>query len=183
MAVLERTTTQLPFAEQRDLIVHAARNGDQAGADAVLRGFHELAGTAVAARDVHAMAQLRAQIARLERRVSKHGEAEIARYVSAQLKATDGVLDSGRTAALMRAAAEERERTSGPLRDRILKALEERPRRPRELADQFDCDPTQVSRALRALQDERRVTRVEPPSPSSDRRANWYGATESAAAA
>lgn len=173
----------MPFTQRRELLLTAVGERDTAGVDSVLRAFSDMVAEAVSARDVGAIAGLRGQAGRLIRRLSSEfGDGREAEAL-VWLKALDIVLDRGRTGALAHAAAEERERSASVLRDRIVSLLDEGPLRPRDLAERLECDPSQVSRAMRELLSDHRVHRVDAPPNSSDRRAHWYGARTDAARA
>ena len=173
----------MPFTQRRELLLTAVGEHDTAGADAVLRAFSDLVAEAVSARDVGAIAGLWGQAGRLIRLLSSEfGDGREAEAL-VWLKALDIVLDRGRTGALAHAAAEERDHSAAVLRDRIVSLLGEGPLRPRDLAERLECDPSQVSRALRELLRDDRVHRVDPPPGSSDRRAHWYAIEVDAAQA
>jgi CRP-like cAMP-binding protein len=174
MVVVE--PTKQSFLAFRDALLAAVARGERDEAVEFLTGFGERTASAVAASDLDQIAELRAQAVRLRRRVGRlDAEAMLAAYVTGQLQAFDVVLDRGRTATLLRSASEERRQLAGVLRDRIVELLAGEPLRPRELAEKFDCDPSQVSRALRQLEEEGRVISVPAPSGDSDARARWFG--------
>jgi DNA-binding transcriptional ArsR family regulator len=164
------------FLAFRDALLDAVDRGERVEAVELLNQFGERTASAVAASDLDQIAELRAQAVRLCRRVGRlEAEAMLATYVTGQLHAFDIVLDRGRTATLLRRASEERRQLAGVLRDRIVELLAEEPLRPRELAEKFDCDPSQVSRALRQLEEDGRVIIVPAPPGDSDARARWFG--------
>lgn len=168
--------TKQSFLAFRDALLAAVARGERDEAVELLNGFGERTASAVAASDLDQIAELRAQAVRLRRRVGRlDAEAMLAAYVTGQLQAFDVVLDRGRTATLLRSASEERRQLAGVLRDRIVELLAGEPLRPRELAEKFDCDPSQVSRALRQLEDEGRVISIPAPPGDSDARARWFG--------
>src|SRR5207237_1131773 len=141
-----------------------------------LNEFGERTAEAVAQGDLDQVADLRAQVARLTRRIRRlAAEAALVSSVVDKLEAYDVVLDRGRTATLLHRASEERRAAAVVLRDRIREILAAEPMRPRTLAEQFDCDPSQVSRALRQLQDDGIVVPVRAPDGTSDARAHWFG--------
>lgn len=183
MAVLERTIHDLSYADRRATLLRALEQQDEHMAAALLSGYADLAVGAVAARDLEAIARLRAQIARLMRRIPQSHETGVAPAALQQLEWVDGVLDRGRVAVLLQRTAQEREEAAGPLRERIVRLLEEKALRPRELAEQLGCDPSQISRALRELQQEQVVMRVDGAQAGGDRRGIWYQQTESTTAA
>jgi transposase-like protein len=177
MAVIEAVAQS--FLTYRDALLSALSRADGDETRRLLREFGDRTAAAVAAGDLAGIAALRAQAARLRRRiVALSGDAELTVSATVQLDAFDAVLDHGRTATLLRNASEERRQSAPVLRDRIVALLASEPLRPRELAERFDCDPSQVSRALRQLQEEGAVVTVDAPPGDSDARARWFGLVE-----
>jgi DNA-binding transcriptional ArsR family regulator len=161
------TTSPLGFPALRDRLVRALREDDEDAARSLIRAFASQVGQALAARDADEVTRLRAQGARLRSRVHR-ADGNAGDRVEAQLELLDAMLEVQQTAEFMRRAQ------AGVLRDEILQALDDGPRRPRDLAARFGCDRSQVSRALRALEQASLVRRVPGPSAAGDRRALWY---------
>lgn len=174
MTVPVPTLEDVTFAQRRDQLCTAVGTGDAEAQSRILRELIELGAGAVAGRDVATIAELRAQVARLVRRLAGDFESEAASRALVELKVLDIVLDSGRTAALLHAAAEGREKAAGPLRERIVAQLATGTTRPRDLAVALRCDPSQISRALRELQASGVVERVMADAGLGDRRAAGY---------
>lgn len=172
-------STRLPFLELRARLDQAITDGATEQVDEIVASIDDSVGAAIAARAIDDLAELRAHIVRLQRRISRlNADKDLIERTVNHLQSLDRVVDSGRTAALMLAASEARHERVGLLRDEILQLLSQEPMRPRELAERFGCDPSQVSRALRSLKDDGLITQVVNESDeSSDRRANWYAAT------
>jgi predicted Rossmann fold nucleotide-binding protein DprA/Smf involved in DNA uptake len=164
------------FLVLRDGLLAAVELDDRSTTNGLLRDFAARVGNALVASDPDRLAKLRAQTARLRRRVAGlDAEPLLSGYVDGQLLALDVVLDAGRTALRLRDASEERQRRTEAIRDSIVLALAMEPRRPRDLAQEIDCDPSQVSRELRRLQEEGVVALVDAPPGHSDARARWFG--------
>jgi DNA-binding transcriptional ArsR family regulator len=175
MAVAEPITVH-SFLAFRDALVAAVERGAREEVGHLLEQFGERTASALATGDLDQIAELRAQGARLNRRLKRLGsESMLVAHATGQLEAFDVVLDRGRTATLVQNASEERRQIAGVLRDRIVALLATEPLRPRELAEKFDCDPSQVSRALRQLEQDGVVVTVHAPPGHSDARARWFG--------
>src|SRR4051794_12977305 len=151
MAVADFTLTDLTYAEVRAELRQAIADGDRPAAERIASAYSGLAAEAIAAGEPGAMTKLRVRAARLARNVD--GDAELHGWFAS----IDKTLEAGRTAALMRAANEAREREASVLPQRIVELLKDGPRRPRELAELLEVDPSQVSRALRGLLDDAHV--------------------------
>jgi hypothetical protein len=141
--------------------------------------YEELALRAFADRDLEAMAALRAQIARLTRRITG-SDSGIAPRVLERFEWIADLLDRSEVIVLLEAGAREREQAAEPIRRRVLELLAEGPQRPRGLADKLGCDPSQISRALRELQEAHAVERVDASQVGGDRRAIWYAPAQTA---
>ncbi|MDQ3822363.1 MAG: MarR family transcriptional regulator [Actinomycetota bacterium] len=153
--------------------------------DAVAKGGAPLAeataeavGRAVAAAatgEPATLATLRADFERVRRRATASSTTtpcvDVVLAVVGQLTES---LATARTTAVMHELTATRRREAGILRDRVLAALATNLRRPRDLVEILGCDASQVSRALRDLEDLGLVERVPGP-PGTDRRARWYG--------
>jgi DNA-binding MarR family transcriptional regulator len=174
MAVLEQTIENLSLAERRATLQRALDEQDESAAQAFARGYQDLALRAFRDRDLEAIASLRAQIARLTRRVAAGEHDGVATWVLGRFEGIADQLDRSEVLVLMEAGARGREEAAEPVRRRVLELLAEGPQRPRDLADKLGCDPSQISRALRELQEARAVERVDAAQLGGDRRAIWY---------
>jgi predicted Rossmann fold nucleotide-binding protein DprA/Smf involved in DNA uptake len=183
MAVLERTTRDLSTTQRREMLERALKQQDTHAADALVTGLQDLALEAIAANDLEKIAALRAQTARLARRVPHGEDPGVASHALEGFKWVAATLDRGEVAVLLRVAAREREEAAEPIRKRVLALMDGQPWRPRALADQLGCDPSQISRALRELQQEQAVVRVERLERGGDRRAIWYERSSAVTAA
>jgi DNA-binding transcriptional ArsR family regulator len=97
-------------------------------------------------------------------------------YALGQLHRVDDVLDRLRTRTLGVRAQERRRHQVETVRERVLQLIARGgPLQPRDLADQLNVDPSQVSRALRELREEGLIERGK--SRTQDLRARPYALT------
>lgn len=108
-------------------------------------------------------------------RVERRGAEPLAILVGNQPLLLDRMLEVARVADHLRRSADDW-RAEGVLRDGLLRALLSGPVRPGDLARRLDCDPAQITRALRELEREALAKRVPSPTSGGDRRAVWYAA-------
>jgi DNA-binding MarR family transcriptional regulator len=98
------------------------------------------------------------------------------------LASLERVLDSGANVASMYDQAQRRQKSRDVLQDSVLELLANgRALRPKDIAEQLDTGPSQISRVLRRLLESGAVTKSNQAS--RDGRANWYTRVETAGAA
>jgi hypothetical protein len=175
MAVIERTIAGMPLRDVILAIEDAVQTQEDRRLEGLLGELGDLADEVAASGDVRAIAVQRDRIDRIGRAVRKLDEtALLASYTLGYLADADRRLDRARTRALGSQAAERHEHEVHGVRERVL-ALLAQPRRPRDLADELRCDPSQISRALRDLQADGSVVLTPAPEDAEDdRRAHWY---------
>ncbi len=168
------------FQTLRETLVAAVRAGKQSEVEAVLHHILGLAETARWSRDVRNVVTLRGQVRRLARRAAQTPTEHTALLASVKIQfdVVDQSLDAARTAMLTQHDADVDADTSRLLRDRMLDVMTEGQHRPRDIAQALGVDSTQISRALRALQQDELILRVERPTGDSDARAHWYALAE-----
>jgi DNA-binding MarR family transcriptional regulator len=120
------------------------------------------------------MARRRERVGRLIEAMEELAQDAGGAYALGRLHAVDDFLDRLRTRALGARAQNQRQRHAETVREQVLRLMEsDGPQRPRDAARQLNVDPTQVSRALRQLQDEDLIERSGSPR-TGDRRAHIY---------
>ena len=140
--------------------------------DAVVR-VGGLCGEIVTTAEPQVIASTRSRIQRLMGRLERSGTLDP--ELRGALRAEISSLGAALTATNMQRESQRRSDERSTLRTQILAELEGGARRPRNLADMFGVDPSQISRAFRDLADEGRIVRAAPPVGESDHRARWYG--------
>lgn len=182
MSVMERIRSDAPVASVFEAL-HALIVEDDRGAlgsllDQLVDEAEQAIGT-----DVAAVALQRDRLDRIARRLeSVEAGHRLEEFALGYLRKADHGLDRARTRMLGELARARRAEEAHGVRDRVLAALD-RPRRPRDVADELGVDPSQVSRELRALAEQGRIVQTPPPpGASGDARAHWYAQAQPAAA-
>lgn len=123
---------------------------------------------------VDEIVRLRETYRRLAVRVARTTSDDATRLLTL-LASVDRMLDAGRTAANLRRNAEVLQAQRGTLRERVLELLSDgEPRRPRVIAQALATGSPQISRVLRELVRDGKLTRAEQPAGAGDQRAHWY---------
>lgn len=162
-------------------LADAIRENDNASLETLLSALSVRVGEE-AASSAGRITSLRSRIDRLSRRLERPFEEESAgpeatQVAQVQQRLTDFIdtlTAAYRTAQVNEVAVEALEEVK-TLKDHILRHLRTQgPSRPVHLAQLCRVDVTQISRALRQLQAEDRVTLVPPPHGAGDGRARWW---------
>jgi Mn-dependent DtxR family transcriptional regulator len=176
MAVMEHTIAERPLREIIAAIRVTVQAQDEAALQSLLVELGDLADRIAESADVRAIAVERDRLDRIARamRSGLDEQAPTTNYILGYFADADRRLDRARTRALGHQRLERHEREARGVREKVL-ALMAEPRRPRDIADELRCDPSQISRALRELKADGSVVEVPAPAGAEDdRRAHWY---------
>jgi DNA-binding transcriptional ArsR family regulator len=171
MSSLSAQVPTMPFSDMQDALRRAAESdnrnlvGDLIGT--LLEDVEDAGLTEIARR--------RERVGRLIETMEGLAEPTGGSYALGRLHAVDEQLDRLRTRTLGDRANDRRRRQAETVREQVLRLIQNNgQQRPRDAAQALDIDPTQVSRALRQLQQEGLIERSDRPT--GDRRAHVYTA-------
>ena len=121
--------------------------------------------------DLKELALRRERLARLSETLDQQSETTTGAYALGLIVGADRDLDRKRTRALGERQRRKRRAAQATIREELLEMLQT-PLRPRDIAKRLRVDPSQASRALRALLDDGHIVRTEQGA--GDRRSTWY---------
>lgn len=156
----------------------ALADGDDGIPQALLRGLFKDAATMCTDNDLARIARAQGQVARWQSLLTGPADSPAA----LQLDTLAVTLDAGWRTGSLRRDAEAQHTAGATIRERIVTFLQASPgARPSAIAQHLELDPSQVSRALRALVEEGTLVRDVPGG--HDQRAVTYAPAPAALAA